>query len=287
MNHSIFTESDSLFSVGAVEKELENIFQAPYFAESLILKKFLSFIIEETIRGRSNCLKEYTIAIKVLEKPLNFNPQQNGIVRIHASRLRRALSRYYSEMGRDDQIVITIPKGKYIPLLASRSNPRDAALIDRELHEDSFEAEEDNVIIAVLPFICSSKPGPTKSFADGLCLQITTKLMRLQQISVISYQAIRNLVEAQTDYKELGASIGFNFIITGGTQLLKNKLRVTLQLMETASYKQIWSETFERKITGSNLFEIQDELCRYVVDQVEELKDRINGEQKLVMHSDI
>ena len=287
MNLSTYTQSDSLFSVRAVEEELENIFQAPYFAESAILKKFLSFIVQETILGRSNCLKEYTIAIKVLEKPLNFNPQQNGIVRIHAGRLRRALSRYYSEMGRSDQIVITIPKGKYVPLFANRSNPLDAALIDRELHDDFVPEEEDNIIVAILPFICASKSGPVKSFADGLCLQISSTLMRLNQVSVIAYQAVKNLVETQTDYKELGASVGFNYIITGGAQFLKDKLRVNMQLIECASYKQVWSETFERKLTGTNLFEIEDELCQYAVTQVEELSERKYGEHKMLMHSHV
>jgi TolB-like protein len=285
MNLSTYTQSDSLFSVRAVEEELENIFQAPYFVESAILKKFLSFIVQETILGRSNCLKEYTIAIKVLDKPLNFNPQQNGIVRIHAGRLRRALSRYYSEMGRNDQIVITIPKGKYVPLFANRSNPLDAALIDRELHDDFVPEEEDNIIVAILPFICPSKSGPVKSFADGLCLQISSTLMRLNQVSVIAYQAVKNLVETQTDYKELGASVGFNYIITGGAQFLKDKLRVNIQLIECASYKQVWSETFQRKLTGTNLFEIEDELCQYAVTQVEELSDRKYSEHKMIMHS--
>jgi TolB-like protein len=278
-----FSESDSLFSVRAVEDELENIFQAPFFAESAILKKFLSFIVQETLVGRANCLKEYTIAIKVLEKPLNFNPQQNGIVRIHAGRLRRALSRYYNEMGKNDQVVITIPKGKYVPLFANRSNPRDVVLIDRELHDESFATEEDNMVIAVLPFICTSKLSHVKSFADGLCLQLATKLMHLQQVSVIAYQAIRNLVETQTDYKELGASVGFGYIITGGVQLLKNKLRVNMQLMECVSYRQIWSESFERKLTGSNLFDIEDELCRFAVEQVAELSGRLYSDHKMLM----
>jgi len=288
MPNSTFTQSDSLFSVTAVEYELESIFQAPFFTESAILKKFLSFIVQETILGRSNCLKEYTIAIKVLDKPLNFNPQENGIVRIHAGRLRRALSRYYSEMGRNDQIVITIPKGKYVPLFANRSNPLDAALIDRELQEDSFiPDEEDNIVIAVLPFICSANVGLTKSFADGLCLQISSRLMRLHHTSVIAYQAIKNLVETQPDYKELGASVGFNYVITGGVQLARQKVRVNIQLIECASYKQVWSETFERNLSGLNVFEIEDELCQYAVDQVEELGDRKYSADKMLMHSHV
>jgi len=288
MNNSTFAHTDSLFSVRAVEEELENIFHAPYFAESGILKKFLSFIVQETILGRSNCLKEYTIAIKVLDKPLNFNPQENGIVRIHAGRLRRALSKYYGEMGRNDQIVITIPKGKYVPLFANRSNPLDVAIIDRELEDDGFiSGDEDNISLAVLPFISASTKGDLKSFADGFCLQISSRLMRLHQVSVIAYQAVKKLVETQPDYKELGASIGFSYVITGGVQFLKSKLRVNIQLVECASYKQVWSETFERRLTASNLFEIQDELCQYVVNQVEELSDKRYSDHKMLMHSHV
>jgi TolB-like protein len=200
--------------------------------------------------------------------------------------LRRALSRYYSETGRSDQIVITIPKGKYVPLFANRLNPLDAAMIDRELHEDGFVTEDDdNIVLAILPFICASKGGIAKSFADGVCFEISSMAMRVSQISVIAYQALRNLVDTQTDYKELGASVGFNYVITGGVQLLKNRVRVSIQLVECASYKQVWSETFERKIRGDNLFEIQDEICRYAINQVEELGYRKRDTVHMLAHS--
>src|SRR4029079_6139858 len=139
MSNLTISSSDILFNVAAVEEQLERIFRDPHFTESAILRKFLSFIVQETTHGRSNCLKEYTIAINVLEKPLNFNPQENGIVRIHAGRLRRALSEYYSDIGRNDQIVITIPKGKYVPIFSNRSNAIQAAIIAREFDEEALE----------------------------------------------------------------------------------------------------------------------------------------------------
>jgi TolB-like protein len=191
-------------------------------------------------------------------------------------------------MGGLDQIVITIPKGKYVPVFANRLNPLDAALIDRELHDDSFVTDDsDSITVAVLPFICSSKTGLAKSFGDGLCLQISSALMRLTHISVIAYQAVKNLVDSQPDYKELGASVGFNYIITGGVQLLKHSLRVHMQLVECASYKQIWSESFERTLTNSNLFEIEDELCWYAVSQVTELGARKYNDHKMLVHSGV
>jgi TolB-like protein len=285
MKNSTFTESDTLFSVQAVEEELERIFRDPHFTESAILKKFLSFIVQETIHGRSNCLKEYTIAVNVLEKPLSFNPQENGIVRIHAGRLRRALTEYYSDMGRNDQIVITIPKGKYVPVFANRSNPVDAAIIERE-EDDAFSADDDdNLTLAILPFSCTTKTGPARSFAEGLCLQLNSTLMHLDQISVIAYQAVKNLAQSHPDYRELGSAIGFNYIITGGVQFLRDRMRVNLQMIECNSYKQTWSQTFERKLTKSNLFEIEDEICQHVINYIERLANKKYGRPKMLMNS--
>ena len=287
MSNLSFSTTDTLFSAAEVDDQLERIFRDPRFTESAILKKFLSFIVQETIQGRSNCLKEYTIAINVLEKPLSFNPQENGIVRIHAGRLRRALTEYYGDIGRLDEVVITIPKGKYVPVFANRSNPAEAAIIERELHYEGYSPEEaDEITVAVLPFSCTTKTALAQSFAEGLCLQLNSTLMHLDQVSVIAYQAVKNIAQANPDYKQLGALIGFNYIITGGVQFLKDKMRVNIQLIECHSYKQTWSQTFERKLTKSNLFEIEDEICGEVITCIEGLGGKYRS-PKMLMHSHV
>jgi len=288
MSNLTFNEPDMLFSVAAVEEQLERIFRDPHFTESAILKKFLSFIVQETIHGRSNCLKEYTIAINVLEKPLSFNPQENGIVRIHAGRLRRALLQYYNEMGSEDEVVITIPKGKYVPFFANRSNPVVAAIVERELDGDAFSGdEEDSITLAILPFTCTTKAGPARAFAEGLCLQLNSALMHVDQISVIAYQAVKNLAQHNPDFKQLGASIGFNNIITGDVQLLKDKMRINIQMTDCNSYKQTWSETFERKLTKNNIFDIEDDICRHVIHHVEGLVNKKYSKPRMLMHSHV
>jgi hypothetical protein len=55
-----------------------------------------------------------------LNKSPDFNPQLNGIVRIHANRLRKLLDEYYQNEGVNDPIVISIPKGRYIPNFESK-----------------------------------------------------------------------------------------------------------------------------------------------------------------------
>jgi len=103
------------FSKDEIRQQLKRIFADPIFAVSDILKRFLSFITDETIDGRSNQIKEYTIGLNVLHKTFAFNPKEDAIVRIHAGRLRRALNNYYRTNGASDPIYISMPKGSYVP----------------------------------------------------------------------------------------------------------------------------------------------------------------------------
>lgn len=109
-----FIEPSMVFSKEEIYQQLQRIITDPILAGSEILQRFLLFIGQETIEGRSNQLKEYTIAVNVLNKPVNFDPRQDAIVRIHACRLRRALNNYYKQSGASDPIHISMPKGSYI-----------------------------------------------------------------------------------------------------------------------------------------------------------------------------
>jgi len=70
---------------------------------------FLLFVVEETLAGRSDRMKAYTIGTSVLQRDEAFDPQSDPIVRIEASRLRRSLEHYYL-LAKDDPIRIVIPR---------------------------------------------------------------------------------------------------------------------------------------------------------------------------------
>src|SRR3954467_12387658 len=106
----------TMFPKEAIEKQLGNIVAHELFHASPILKNFLVYIVEQTLSGHANQIKEYTIAVNVLGKPKDFKTQSCGIVRIHAARLRKTLESYYTETGFQDQICISIPKGAYVPV---------------------------------------------------------------------------------------------------------------------------------------------------------------------------
>ncbi|MBX5205992.1 hypothetical protein [Rhizobium sp. NZLR1] len=78
-------------------------------------RKFFRFVVTETLEGRSQYLKAFTIANEIFGRQNSFDAQNDPVVRIEAGRIRRGLERYYLVAGQSDAIVITIPKGGYVP----------------------------------------------------------------------------------------------------------------------------------------------------------------------------
>lgn len=110
----------------AVRAQLARILSSPAFEATERNRRFLSYVVEETLAGRSDRIKAYSLAISVFERDESFDPQGDPVVRIEASRLRRNVERYYLLAGRDDPIRIEIPKGTYVPVFHPQAGAADA-----------------------------------------------------------------------------------------------------------------------------------------------------------------
>jgi len=213
--------SETKFSKEAVTHQLQKITSNPIFEGSEILKKFLNYIVDETLNEHSNTLKEYTIAVNVLNKPANFRPQESCIVRIHAGRLRRALNYYYGESGLLDNIRITIPKGSYVPVFTENDDDIPSRMM----------TSRKSVVVGVAPFSFSPRNGLRSSFADGLGAQLSKALMNLENFSVIAYYAMHNIFSKAADVQHVMASVGAQYLITGEIQILRDSLRIHMQMI--------------------------------------------------------
>lgn len=78
-------------------------------------RRFLAYIVAETLAGRAARIKAYTIALAVFDRGDDFDPLTDPIVRIEASRLRRAIEHYYLTIGKNDRVRVDVPKGSYVP----------------------------------------------------------------------------------------------------------------------------------------------------------------------------
>ena len=103
-----------------VRAALDRVVASPNFRASPQLASFLRFVVETTLDGHADRIKGYSIAVGALGRNSNFDPQTNPIVRVEAGRLRQALDRYYAGSGRNDELVIELPRGSYVPVFGHR-----------------------------------------------------------------------------------------------------------------------------------------------------------------------
>src|SRR5919107_1795463 len=109
-----------------VRAQLEILLASPDLDAPARARRFLRYVVEETLAGRADRIKAYAIGTEVFERNADFDAQGDPVVRIEAGRLRRALERYYLSDGLLDPVVISIPKGAYIPHFAWRTPTTDA-----------------------------------------------------------------------------------------------------------------------------------------------------------------
>jgi hypothetical protein len=130
---------------GKVRAHLDGILASPAFATAKSAGRFLCYIVDETLAGRGDQIKEYVIGVVVFGRGNSYDPRTDAVVRVEATRLRRRLREYYRRDGTAESVIIEIPKGCYVPIFRSldpaigwRGN-RDA--------DASFQAQS----IAVMP----------------------------------------------------------------------------------------------------------------------------------------
>ncbi|HEY1343118.1 MAG TPA: tetratricopeptide repeat protein [Bryobacteraceae bacterium] len=173
--------------LAAVRAELDRILASPVFAKSPRMSRFLRYVVEQTIEGKSDRIKEYTIAVEVFDKGREFDPQTDSTVRTEATKLRVRLGRYYQTDGAADPIVITIPKGAYVPLVETRS------AADRIPQERTFFPRANWIAAAGIALL----------LAGGVFL--TLRWMRDSAARKAAAAPDRsNVAEAQTHYERAG-----------------------------------------------------------------------------------
>jgi Tol biopolymer transport system component len=103
-----------------VRAQLDRILASALFVEAERASSLLRFIVERTLDCRSGEIKESVIAIEVLGRTPSFDSKTDPIVRVEAGRLRDRLREYYDRHGMVDDVLISVPKGGYVPEFAER-----------------------------------------------------------------------------------------------------------------------------------------------------------------------
>lgn len=104
----------------AVRQELDAILASEWFRKSTSLKDFLRFVVEQTLVGRGDEIKEFVIGHEVFHRPQGYDPRSDAIVRVQARLLRQKLDLYYQNSP-STQVRIELPKGGYVPVFTVKT----------------------------------------------------------------------------------------------------------------------------------------------------------------------
>jgi hypothetical protein len=98
-----------------VREELDRVLASHEFRTSKRSQEFLRYVVDHTLAGHGDLLKERTIGMEVFGRPASYDPSDDATVRVKAGEVRKRLGLYYSDQGAHDPIRIELPSGTYVP----------------------------------------------------------------------------------------------------------------------------------------------------------------------------
>ncbi len=243
------------YSLNIINAQLEKILKSNSFRESGKLKDFLQFVVKETIHGKGDKLKQYTIATTAFNRGVDFDPQKDPIVRIQAGRLRQQLYNYYREEGNNDDLLIEIPKGSYIPQFSSMEKG--------SIKDNRNQSLSSVPSISLVPFKNLSGIESNQYIADGFSEELIMTLSLFKHIKVIRAfkKTIPNYSETQKNNRKLSK---VRFILDGSIRFKGSKIKVIVTLTDTNNHEVLWSSEFLEPYELGKLIDVQETVAQTV-----------------------
>ena len=235
-------------STQEIQDQFRRVLDSSEFIATESQRKLLQFIVSETLVGKSREIKGFSIATRVLGRGQDYDQATDPIVSMHASKLRLALERYYHTAGRQDPILIHIPKGTYIPSFSKRSSFGPPLAAERPELDACFESSRPCVLVKPFEHL-GSDPGRT-FLGEGLAVEIATELTR--------YQEIRVLRRDQEIAEKHRSSNGARFVIDGSVCEDARGLKVIARLTDTQAQELLWSDAILSRSDADQLIAFQE-----------------------------
>jgi len=162
------------------------------------------------------------------------------------------LARYYQEESASDELLIELPKGGYSPIFKSPEAPPQKRSIATTL------ASSNSVV--VLPFADDSAGGDTDYLGRGIRQEVIHSLVALETLRVIS-------LDLTPDKFHPGSHHNAAIIVCGSVRKVGNLLRITAQLVDSASGCYLWSTSISRGVDA--VLEAQQEIARAIVERLQ------------------
>ncbi|MFZ1467840.1 MAG: hypothetical protein WAT09_02570 [Paracoccaceae bacterium] len=248
----------------AVETQLARVIGSRQFCNAPRLSRFLTYVVEEDLAGRPERLKGYTIGLEVFDRPEDFDPQTDTIVRVQARALRQKLDQYYAQDGCRDPIHISIAKGSYEPSFALAA---DAAL---PISADDAPAgvSSDKPSIAVLPFDDFSIGPDNGHFAHGITEETIANLSRFRKLTVFSRWTMEKLKSEKQRPAQIREILGADFVLEGSVRIDADRVDVSINLVDALTGEIVLTAQFSSPTIPSALYQAQDDIATQIAARI-------------------
>lgn len=198
-------------------------------------------------------LAESAGQVVLREDMLDEHGSDEGLTRA-ISILRKA----YKNVGNDDKFIETIPKRGYRLVVEVRDQgPLQAVAVI-----ESGSQSEHLASLAVLPFLDLSEKQDQGYLSDGVSEEIINALTKLSFLRVAGRTSSFSFKGSNASVAYIAQTLNVGHVLDGSVRKYGERLRITAQLVEASSDKQVWSETFDG--TQDEFFDLQDKIARKV-----------------------
>jgi TolB-like protein len=188
-----------------------------------------------------------------------------------------AVRRAVGDSGEEQRLVRTMPrKGFRFVGEVRHEAPQKAPRDDGAIATPSVAPLEDNAghrpALVVLPFTNMGGDPEQDYFADGITEDIITALSRWRSFGVIARNSAFTYKGRAVDVKQVGRELGVAYVLEGSVRRAGNRIRITAQLIETATAAHVWAERYDREL--ADVFEVQDGISRAIASVIEPVVGR-------------
>ncbi len=182
----------------------------------------------------------------------------------------------YLILHKDPEPILSINKDipNYFENVIKKSLQKDKNFRYQNFNEIIDEIENNRLIygkkninknsIAVLPFENISPDKDADYFADGLAEELIVSLTKLKKIRVIPRTISFRYKNSSLNFKTIGNELEASYVVTGSVRKFRDKLRISVQILDSVFETQKWAETYKGNLT--DIFDIQEKISKQIID---------------------
>lgn len=272
-----------------IRRQVQQILSSTTFSDTERLRGLFTWLMDEFLAGHGSQLKESLIGVEVFHREPSWDPQTDALVRVQMRNLRLRLARYYDEEGPSSEVLISIPRGQYVPLCQYRTPaapPRPVGASRRTVWFALGGLAAAGLLLAMAEMLAiNSRPpamgvvpiqnlsGDSRNdyLAIGLTEELTALLARSRALRVASIPGSDGApLEVSEALRAKARQAGVEFVVLGSIR------------PEGKANDQTWSVAF-RLLDVRNGFYLWSEHLSLRQAQLESLPERVAREIRRVL----